>query len=179
MEFSSTIENRRDDIVALFTETFTASEGAVEGALIGALAGDLIDTTDPNDRFIFAVVEDGAIAGCIIFSRLSFEGDTRRVFLLAPVAVAPDRQGRGVGQALLRHGLEVLRAEGVDVAMTYGDPAYYGKVGFRQVSQIDAPPPLALTQPEGWLAQSLNERAFTPLKGPSRCVSALDSPDYW
>jgi predicted N-acetyltransferase YhbS len=93
--------------------------------------------------------------------------------------VATDRQRQGIGQRLLRHGLASLRNAGVDIVMTYGDPRYYAKVGFRPISETDARAPFALKHPEGWLAQSLTDRAMTPLKGPSRCVEALNDPLFW
>ena len=179
MRFSTGPNGREEEIVALFASTFTASEGAEEGALIGDLARNLLDGTAPEDIFVFTAEEDGAIIGSIVFSRLTYAQDDRTVFVLAPVAVAADRQGMGVGQKLLAHGLHALRHSGVDIAMTYGDPDYYAKVGFMPVSEVDAPPPYKLNQPEGWLGQSLTDRPMTPLKGPSRCVAALNDPVFW
>jgi hypothetical protein len=53
------------------------------------------------------------------------------------------------------------------------------KVGFAPIGEADAPAPLPLTQPQGWPAQSLTGRPMTPLKGPSRCVEALENPLFW
>jgi predicted N-acetyltransferase YhbS len=163
----------------LFASTFTASESAEEGALIGNLARELLEGTAPGDIFVFTAEENGTIIGSIVFSRLTYAQDDRTVFVLAPVAVATDRQGTGIGQKLLAHGLHALRNAGVDIAMTYGDSNYYAKVGFMPVSEADAPAPYKLNQPEGWLGQSLTDRPMTPLKGPSRCVAALNDPVFW
>lgn len=179
MDFSTEYETRADAITALFTATFTASEGAEEGALIGDLARRLMAETPAADLRVFSAWEDGAPVGGVIFSRLSYAGDPRRVFVLAPMAVATDRQGRGIGQRLIAHGLDALRGEGVDIAVTYGDPAFYGRLGFVPVSQADIPAPFALQHPEGWLGQSLTEAGLTPLAGPARCVPALDDPVFW
>ena len=54
--------------------------------------------------------------------------------MMAPVAVATAHQGKGIGQRLISHGLDALRREGVDIAVTYGDPAFHGRVGFKPVS---------------------------------------------
>ena len=78
------------------------------------------------------------MSGGIVFSRLRYEQDNRTVFVLAPVAVATDQQGKGIGQRLLIHGLASLRSAGVDIVMTYGDPNYYAKVGFVPISEADA-----------------------------------------
>lgn len=170
---------RAEEIVALLTRTFAASEGEAEGRLIGGLVRDLLSTTPQADLTVFSARDGGSIVGCIMFTPLRFEDDTRKVALLSPVAVASGRRGQGIGQALLRYGLDALRADGVDVAVTYGDPGYYGRIGFSQVTGDDVRPPLPLSQPEGWLALSLDDRPLTPLKGPSRCVAALNDPGYW
>jgi putative acetyltransferase len=179
MEISTEYKGREPGIIDLFTTTFTASEGEDEGALIGELVRNLLGGTADKDLFVFTAEEDGMIIAGIVFSRLSYEKDERTVFVLAPVAVAPDRQGRGIGQKLLTHGLAALRSAGIDIAVTYGDPNYYAKVGFIPISEADAPAPFPLKHPEGWLAQSLTNRAMAPLKGPSRCVDALDDPGFW
>jgi predicted N-acetyltransferase YhbS len=117
--------------------------------------------------------------GGAVFTRLAFADDPRTVFILAPMAVATDRQGQGIGQALLRHALDALQAEGVDVAMTYGDPAFYGKVGFLSVSTQTVAAPQPLSQPEGWVGQSLTGAPLSPLRGPCTCVAALNDPAFW
>jgi predicted N-acetyltransferase YhbS len=179
MEFSSAPKGREEEIIRLFTATFAASEGMEEGALIGDLVRSLLAGTAEKDLFVFTAEEDGNIIGGIVFSRLTYGQDDRTVFVLAPVAVATERQGKGIGVRLLTHGLASLRNAGVDIAMTYGDPNYYAKVGFMPISEADAQAPFPLNHPEGWLGQSLTDHAITPLKGPSRCVEALNDPVFW
>jgi len=162
----------------LFITTFTASEGEAEGKLIGALVGDLINGTDSRDRRCFAATDDNQILGGIVFSRLSFENGTD-AFILAPVAVRPDVQGRGIGQRLIRFGLEALAQEGVELVITYGDPGFYAKVGFAPITPAVIPPPVPLQHPEGWLAQSLTGQEIQPIQGPSTCVAALHNPHFW
>ncbi len=179
MEFSESLGDSRADIVELFRATFTASEGEEEGSLIGRLARNIFSTTEDGDIFAFTARLNSLLAGCIIFTRLRYRDDDRVVFLLAPVAVAPDFQRQGIGQALLAHGLSAMRQRGVDVAITYGNPNYYAKVGFRKITEQQAQPPLKLQYPEGWLGQPLSSRDFTPLAGASTCVDAFDDPAYW
>lgn len=179
MEFEAGVRGRAQEIAGLFEATFTASEGASEGALIGALVRDLIAGTPAADLFVFTAQEGGRIVGAILFTRLVYDRDPRAVFLMAPVAVATAWQGKGVGQGLLRHGLEAMRAAGAEVAITYGDPNYYGRVGFTQVTPEAVPAPFALSQPEGWQAQSLGEGALTPLQGRVTCVPGFSDPALW
>jgi len=179
MDFSTDYEIHTDAIADLFASTFTASEGAGEGALIGALARRLIAETPTEDLRVVTAWEDGELLGGIFFTRLTYAGDPRTVFMMAPVAVATARQGQRIGQRLIAHGLDALRQEGVDIVVTYGDPAFYGRVGFKPVSEADLPAPQPLQQPRGWIAQSLTDAPLTPLSGPARCVAAFDDPALW
>lgn len=179
MNYSTDYTTHAESIAELFASTFTASEGAEEGALIGALVCRLIEETAREDLRVFTAWEDGALLGGICFTRLTYSGDPRTVFMMAPVAVATAHQGKGIGQRLIAHGLEALRQEGVGIAVTYGDPDFYGRVGFKPVSEADLPAPQPLNQPQGWIAQSLTEAPLTPLSGPARCVAAFDDPALW
>ena len=179
MDISTDHESRAAEIAKLFAATFAASEGADEGALIGDLAQRLIAGTPARDLRVFTAKDGGALVGAIVFSRLTYAGDGRSVFMLAPVAVATDRQGQGIGQRLIASGLDALRREGVDIAVTYGDPEFYRRVGFAPVPEADMPAPQPLQQPQGWLAQSLTDAPLTALAGPVRCVPAFDDPVYW
>ncbi|MCG5517084.1 MULTISPECIES: hypothetical protein [unclassified Ectothiorhodospira] len=41
------------------------------------------------------------------------------------------------------------------MVLTYGDPNYYSRIGFKPITEALAPAPFTLKQPEGWLGQSL------------------------
>lgn len=179
MEFIAGHRGRQDEISELFLAAFSASEGAEEGKLISRLATRLMATTADEDLFVFSACDDRAVVGCIVFSRLTYELDDRVVFILSPVAVRPDRHKEGIGQELITFGLGALRRRGIDVVMTYGDPNYYAKVGFAQISEDCAQAPLPLTQPHGWLAQPLSTNVMSPLAGRSHCVDALNDPSLW
>lgn len=69
--------------------------------------------------------------GHIAFSRLTLDGHPDfRAAALAPVAVVPARQGRGVGALLVREGLRRLAETGCDLVLVLGEPDYYGRFGF-------------------------------------------------
>lgn len=179
MRFSTEYQTNADELIAVFEDAFAASEGVEEGRHIAALVRNLLAKTPREDIHVFSAIKDDALAGACIFTRLSFAGENRAAFLLSPVAVAPRLQAQGVGEAMLTHGLNALRAAGVDIAVTYGDPNYYARVGFAPVTEAIVPAPLTLSQPHGWLAQSLTDDALAPLNGPARCADALNNPSYW
>ena len=179
MFFSTDYAEHLQAIVELVTKTFTASEDPAEGALIGDLALKLMSDTPKQDLQVFLAWEDGALVAAIFFSRLVYDGDARTVFVMGPVAVATPRQRQGIGQELITHGLDVLRRQSADVAITYGDPIFYCRVGFKPISERDIPAPFALQHPEGWLGQSLTQDELKPFTGAVQCVSAFRNPAFW
>jgi len=176
---SEEFKGREPAIVALFEATFTASENADEGRLIGKLVNGLLQGTPAADIRVFTASENGDLISGAIFTRLDYPDDPRQTFILSPMAVATGQQGRGFGQALLNHALGELRASGVDIAITYGDPAFYSKVGFAPMTEEVAAAPFPLSQPEGWIGQSLTDAPLAPLRGPCTCAEALDDAAYW
>ena len=179
MELSAGHIGHECAIIDLFTATFSDSEGAEEGKLIGGFVADLMKTTPQQDLFVFSAYDSNRLVGCIFLSRLTYEEDGRAVFILSPVVVKTSSQKQGIGQKLIAFGLEELSRQGVDIVLTYGDPNYYAKVGFGQISEEMAQAPQKLQQPHGWLGQALGGRNIEPLSGPSRCVAALNRPDLW
>lgn len=167
------------DLITLFEETFTASEGADEGATIAAFVTRMLEQTDAKDLRMFATWDGSDLVGAALFSRLTYPEDRRKVMILSPMAVSTLRQGEGIGQSLIRQALEDLAAERIDVVLTYGDPGFYGKVGFKAVSLTEAAAPLPLSYPEGWIGQSITKAPFEPLKGTCTCVPALNDPALW
>jgi len=99
--------------------------------------------------------------------------------MLAPVAVSTEHQGKGVGQALIKYGLNELKNRSVAVAITYGDPSFYSKVGFRSLPEIVIQAPLRLSMPEGWLGQSLTEQPIPTINERPTCVKEFNDPAYW
>jgi predicted N-acetyltransferase YhbS len=174
MEFATAGRQEVEEIAGFFAAVFAASESEAEGRLVGGLARDLILTVQETDIAVLTRREGPELAGCIILTRMTFSEDARMVFLLSPVGVATARQGQGIGTALLRHGLAQMRAAGVDVVMTYGDPAYYGRIGFAQVTADQAAPPHPLRQPEGWQALWLDGEPLRPLRGGAHCAAVFD-----
>lgn len=99
--------------------------------------------------------------------------------MLAPVAVHPAFQGRGIGQALINYAKSELKQQAVDVLVTYGDIDFYSKVGFALVSERVLPSPMPLSYPQGWLAQSLKGHEIEPITGSAECVEVFRNPVYW
>jgi predicted N-acetyltransferase YhbS len=178
MELSAYRPDDADEIERLFLRTFSDSEGLSEGALVGGLARALMLGTAESDLYGFVASDKGQIVGCILLSRMRFERPVN-AFILAPVAIRVDHQRHGLGQKLITFGLNVLKRDRVELVLTYGDPRFYSKVGFRAVTEALVPAPFRLSQPEGWMAQSLVGDEIEPIVGQSYCVDALNRAEYW
>jgi len=178
MKISTFNANQSQDVIRLYIKVFSESESRDEGESIGELVSDLIITTDERDIVGFVAVLEEEIVGCIFFSRLTLSSE-QIAFILSPVAIATKQQGQGIGQQLISYGIEYLKSKAVDLVFTYGDPIFYSKVGFQQISEDIVKAPLNLTQPEGWLAQSLQNGVISAIEGSSKCVTALNKQEYW
>ena len=171
-------KNNKEEVTSLFTSVFTSSEGEKEGRLIGDLASKLSSGTDNEEIICFGTYEEESIIGVIFCTRLRFDRDIQ-VYMLAPVAVSTRHQGEGVGQALVRYGLNDLEKRSVAVVVTYGDPSFYSRVGFQSLSENVIQAPLKLSMPEGWLGQSLTEEPIPTNDERPACVKEFNDPAYW
>lgn len=168
-----------EDISAFFGDVFEASEGSDEGQLIAGFVHSLLLRTPERDIRLFTARDEGRLIGAICLSRMTYPDDPRDVFMLSPVAVATEAQGQGIGKRLITTGLDALKDEGISYAITYGDPAYYARCGFAQITEDFAKAPLALSQPQGWLGQPLGQTGNSPFKGTPTCVKALNNTALW
>jgi len=167
-----------EEIRELFTKVFSDSEGDDEGEVVGNLTYDLMTGTATQDLYGFVAIENEQIIGSIFFTRLTFQ-DEVGAFLLSPVAVHTTFQGKGIGQSLIKFGINHLKDDGARLLFTYGDPKFYSKVNFDPIDEKIAKAPFKLTQPEGWLGQSLVSDEIEPIEGSSCCVDALNKAEYW
>jgi len=179
LELTLWTDEHTQEIIDLFTKTFTDSEGKTEGELIGNLAHDLMTKADKDTLRVFIVQEKDVIVGCIFFSEMTFQKSSQKAYLLAPVAILTQYQGKGIGQKLIHFAHNILKKEGKDIVITYGDIRFYEKVGYSPISEEIIQAPLKLSYPQGWLAQSLLQNNISPIPGKSHCIEAFNDPRYW
>jgi putative acetyltransferase len=102
------------------------------------------------------------LAGHIVFTACGIAGATARIALLGPLAVAPDRKGRGVGSALIRAGLARVAQTDASLACVLGDPAYYGRFGFAPERGVAPPYPLPNAWDGAWKSRDLQDDGHHP-----------------
>ena len=114
-----------------------------------------------GDALVSLVAEQGGvIAGHVLFSRMDVEADGSVLSAagLAPVSVVTGSQGQGIGDALIRAGLDALREQGVAISFVLGHESYYPRFGY---------------SPE------LAARFASPFAGPHFMAMMLDSNTPW
>lgn len=82
----------------------------------------------PADGLALVAVDSGRMVGTVRLWPVTC-GD-RPALLLGPVAVACDRQGQGIGAALMTAAIDAARMGGHGAIVLVGDAAYYGRFGF-------------------------------------------------
>ncbi len=93
---------------------------------------------------------ENAVVGHIAFSPITIDGEDVRWYILGPVGVLPSLQRQSIGSALVKRGLELLRASGAHGCMLVGPPEYYQRFGFRHDHMMvvqDVPPEVVLCLP--------------------------------
>jgi putative acetyltransferase len=122
---------RPDDIAAVAAVNRAAFETGSEA--------DLVDVLRERARPIVSMVadDDGSIVGHILFSPVTLSGHPDvKIMGLAPMAVLPAAQRRGIGSALARAGLDRCRQLPAAAVVVLGHPAYYPRFGFVPASRF-------------------------------------------
>ncbi|MFC7795450.1 GNAT family N-acetyltransferase [Streptomyces cinereoruber] len=111
----------------------------IEAAAFGSAAeADLVDALRadagawlPGLSYV-AEAPDGTVAAHALITRCHVDGVPAAA--LAPVAVAPEHQRTGAGQAVVRAVLDAARLRGETLVLVLGHPEYYPRFGFERAS---------------------------------------------
>ena len=137
------------------------------------------ETTSPSIKSLVAEVNNQVI-GYVSYSPIYMKSNSNiSGYILAPLAVSPEHQKQGVGSNLIKSGIDMLTKDGAGVLLVYGDPAYYGRFGFREEIGHSFVPPYTLQYPFGWTGMMLNDTLVPEQPIQFECVSALSQPDLW
>jgi len=126
----------------------------------------LVENLRKNSKFVpelsLVAEADGKIIGHILFFPIiikSTEGKKKETISLAPVAVRPEFQKKGIGSELIKTGLEVCRQLGYDSVVVLGHPEYYPRFGFKQAGSWGIKDPFGAPA-EAFMALELQEGAL-------------------
>ncbi len=124
---------RDDDRPAIYAVVEAAFGKPAEAVLVQRL------WASPNYRpglSLVAVDGDEIVGHVMVTTAWLEDGDWRQdIASLAPLAVTPNRQGSGVGTALLHAVLAVCDERGEPFVVLQGNPRYYERVGFEPAAR--------------------------------------------
>ena len=165
-----------DAIRSLYLEAFPEEERE----LVAELAARLLSEPSTPPTISLVAELDSDIVGHVAFSPVSCTSDPEfRGSILAPLAVSPSQQKRGIGGRLVDMGKEEVMKSGADVIFVYGDPAYYGRFGFLPDALTTYRPAYELQYPFGWQFLPFGERTVESPPVEIECVDALSDPRLW
>lgn len=154
--------------------------GGEEGRAVSDLAVNVLRQTFDPPVLNLVVEIEGELAGHVAFSPVrSKENQELAGYILAPLAVAPRHQKRGIGTKIVEEGMSRLVSQGVGVILVYGDPEYYGRFGFEAEPAENYLPPFPLQYPFGWQAMLRSNRQPAAKPLPLTCVEPLIKADLW
>lgn len=114
---------------------------------------------------------DGEVAGHILFTRITIE--TAPALALAPMAVRPELQRRGIGSELVRRGLAECARLGHRIVVVAGHPAFYPRFGFTPAKPMGLEAPFPV-QDAAFLVAELSPGALAGVQGMVRYPRAFD-----
>lgn len=121
------------------TSDQTAVRQINETAFGQAAEANVVDKLRAScDNYVsFVAIDHGTVVGHILFTPVTL-GDSSLVGMgLAPMAVLPTHQRKGIGSLLVRHGLGHMRLSGCPFVVVLGHPEYYPCFGFEKASHYN------------------------------------------
>ncbi|MBE9029831.1 N-acetyltransferase [filamentous cyanobacterium LEGE 11480] len=151
-----------------------------ERKAVAELAVNLLAEQKTTETFALVAEADGNLIGHVVFSPvMCVDTGNDLGYILAPLAVHPTYQKRGIGTNLIEAGIKRLSDLGVSIVFVYGDPNYYGRFGFDADLATEYVPPYQLQYEFGWQAKRLTDIQGLPSPGKLTCVDSLMEPQLW
>ncbi len=88
-----------------------------------------------DDYVAFVATESDTVVGHVLFTPVLIQGCGVAGMGLAPMAVLPSHQRKGVGSLLASQGLAHLRESSCPFVIVLGHPEYYPRFGFEPASK--------------------------------------------
>ncbi|MBD1379575.1 GNAT family N-acetyltransferase [Metabacillus arenae] len=115
------------------------------------------------------------IIGHILFSYISIETAARNIptLALAPMAVKPEYQNRGIGSELVAKGLDVCKNLGHEHVFVLGHPKFYPNFGFIPAKAFGIKSPFSVPD-EAFMACELRNDSLSGIKGTVKYPSSFN-----
>mgnify|MGYP001099689092 CR=1 FL=1 len=156
--------------------------GKEEGPEVVTLIKELLDDPTAQPLISLMALVNQNTAGHIIFSNAAISArQDIKAAILAPLAVHPDYQNRGIGGKLIQAGLKRLTEEGTGLVFVLGHPDYYPRHGFKPAFPygFNPPHPIPEKHADAWMVLDLYTDVINPISGTVICANALNRREYW
>jgi len=127
---------------AVQAAAFPIPDGADEPVEAGLL-DQLREDEGWIDGLSLVAEVDGEVVGHVVCTRGTVGADRRPALGLGPIGVRPDRQGQGIGSALVHAVVAVAEDRGETLVALLGSTEYYRRLGFVPAADhgVEAPDP--------------------------------------
>ena len=127
---------------AVQAAAFPIPDGADEPVEAGLL-DQLREDEGWIDGLSLVAEVDGEVVGHVVCTRGTVGADRRPALGLGPIGVRPDRQGQGIGLALVHAVVAVAEDRGETLVALLGSTEYYRRLGFVPAADhgVEAPDP--------------------------------------
>ncbi|WNB91189.1 N-acetyltransferase [Bacillus sp. NEB1478] len=161
-------------------EDITAIRKVNNLAFKGEDEGRLVDAIRKSEFFIpelsLVATMKGEIIGHILFSGAAIETEAGPVgtLALAPMAVHPEYQNKGIGSLLVSEGLKKAKELDYEHVVVLGHPSFYPKFGFVPSRQKEIESPFPVPD-EVFMVYELKSGSLNDIKGKVKYPSAFDT----
>lgn len=124
------------------------------------------DVFIPELSLVATTENDTEIVGHILLSKIKIVSGVLSVesLALAPVAVLPKYQNKGIGKMLILKALQKAKELGFSSVVVLGHPGYYPKFGFKAAANWGIEAPFEVPD-EAFMALELQENALAGVSG--------------
>jgi len=130
---------------------------------------DIVDKLRKNcrKRISLVAVSEGKMVGQILFTPVTIQAKRGSIagMGLAPMAVLPGFQRRGIGSQLVRDGLTLIKKRKYPFVIVLGHPAYYPRFGFIPASRYGIRSEYENVPDEAFMILVLNQAALEGVSG--------------
>jgi putative acetyltransferase len=157
------------DQAAVYHINELAFENGSEAALVDKLR------ISCDDYLAFVAVDQDAVVGHILFTPATLDNSVFVGMGLAPMAVLPSHQRKGIGSLLIQHGVKHLSESGCPFIIVLGHPEYYPRFGFELASNYKLSSQWEGVPDEAFMALVFNKDALPKVGGIARYRAEFDA----
>jgi predicted N-acetyltransferase YhbS len=179
MKIRKSTESDRKEILNIHHQSF----GKEKGPVIAKLVDDLLNDETAMPILSLVAAKNNKLIGHILYTKAVVTQTERLISaqILAPLAILPEEQKKGIGVELINEGLRLLKESGTELVFVLGHPTYYPRCGFIPAGEqgFEAPYPIPEEHAGAWMIQELNGDALAKNSGKIQCSKVLNEPQHW